>query len=86
MVSESKYASLPNTPPGSKVAPVLTTNITAIPIDTGRSMPMRRRLSPCHASWNSGAAEKITTGMLSSHAAQSRSARRSGVNVPGAAT
>ena len=41
MVKESKYTSLPNAPPGSKVAPLLATKVTTTPRQTGTSMPMR---------------------------------------------
>jgi hypothetical protein len=41
---------------------------------------------PAQASRNIGAAEKTTTGMLITHAAQRRSVRRSALSVPGAAT
>ena len=57
-----------------------------MPIETGRSMPMRPRRRPAHASRNIGAAENTTTGMLISQAAQRRSVRRSALSVPGAAT
>ena len=42
MVSESKYTSRPNTPSGSNVPMVLTTKVSAMPMDTGKSMLMLR--------------------------------------------
>ena len=85
IVSESNKGSLPNIGPGANVAPVLTTKVSAMPIETGRSMPMRRWRRPSQASRNIGAAENSTTGMLSSQAAQSSSVRRSALIAPGSA-
>jgi hypothetical protein len=85
IASESNNGSLPNSGPGANVAPVLTMNVRAMPIETGRSMPMRRWRRPSHASRNIGAAENTTTGMLRSQAAHSSSLRMSALIAPGSA-
>ncbi len=86
IVSESKYTSWPNGPPGSNAAPLLATNATAMPSDTGTSMPMRRWRSERHAPLKNGAAAKPSTGSVSSQPATDSKRCRSGASSPGALT
>ena len=80
MVSESKYTSCPNTPSGSKVAPVLATKVTSTPSATGTSMPIWRCRSPRQAPVKNGPAANTITGKLSSQLPQFSNCRRSGAS------
>ena len=82
IVSESKYTSCPNGPPGSKAAPLLATKATAMPSAAGTSMPMRRARSERHAPPKKGAAANSITGSVSSQLPQSSNCFRSGANWP----
>ena len=86
MVIESKYTSVPKMPPGSKVAPVLATKVTAMPSATGTSMPMRRWRRLRHTPAKKGPAENSSTGRLSTQLPQLSSCARSGASSPGPAT
>ena len=57
-------------PPGSKVAPVLATKVTAMPSATGTSMPMRRVRRLRQAPLKKGPAENSSTGRLSTQLPQ----------------
>ncbi len=84
MVSESNQTSLPKSPPGSKVAPLLATKATAMPSATGTSMAMRRRRHEAHAPAKNGAAQKAITGSVNSQLVTSSSCLCCGARSPGA--
>ena len=86
MVIESKYTSSPNSPPGSKVAPVLVTKVIRMPNATGTSMPMRRALIDRQAPRKKGPDENSSTGNDRIQLPQFSSCRRSGASSPGPAT
>ena len=86
MVSESKYTSWPNKPSGAKVAPLLATNVTAMPSATGTSMPIRRARKLRQAPAKNGPAENTITGRVSNQLPQLSNWRKSGASSPGPAT
>ena len=86
MVSESKYTSAPNTPPGSKVAPVLATKVMAMPSATGTSMPMWRVRSARQAPLKKGTAENTITGSVTIQLPQFSNCRISADSSPAPAT
>ena len=85
IVSESKYTSWPNTPPGSKVAPELAMKVTSRPSATGTSMPMRRAFRLRHAPLKKGPAANTSTGSVSNQLAHCSRRCTSGAIVPGSA-
>jgi hypothetical protein len=86
IVSESKYTSRPNRPPGSKAAPLEATKATAMPSATGTSMPSLPARSERHAETKNGADENSSTGSVSVQAERCSNCSRSGASVPGSAT
>ena len=86
MVSESNHTSCPQGPVGSKVAAVLTTNVTRMPMDTGVSIPIRPCLRSRHALSKKGPLAKNTTGRLRTQLAQRSNWSMSAGISPGSVT